>query len=96
MFNLRTHPFAVDAFFDHSLVLTYALPVATLQPVIPDCLALDSWNENGDLLQLPLYQPAIYGRLAFLPGWDEISFLRVIAFLCGIQMCGDEGCADCI
>ncbi|MFT3678583.1 MAG: DUF2071 domain-containing protein [Chitinophagaceae bacterium] len=46
MFNLRTHPFAVDAFFDHSLVLTYALPVAALQPMIPDCLTLDSWNEK--------------------------------------------------
>lgn len=46
MLNLRTHPFAVDAFFDHSLVLTYALPVAALQPMIPDCLALDSWNEK--------------------------------------------------
>jgi len=46
MFNLRTHPFAVDAFFDHSLVLTYALPVSTLQPMIPDCLAPDSWNQK--------------------------------------------------
>ena len=32
---LRRHPFAVEAFFRHSLVLTYASPAEVLQPV-PD------------------------------------------------------------
>jgi hypothetical protein len=42
MFNCRYHPFAVDAFFKQSLVVTYAAPVAALQPLIPSFLTLDT------------------------------------------------------
>lgn len=44
---LRRHPFPVDAFFDHSLVLTYALPKETLQPLLPPGLTVDAYGEHG-------------------------------------------------
>jgi hypothetical protein len=74
MFNLRTHPFAVDAFFDHSLVLTYALPVATLQPVIPDCLALDSWNEKWGFVAAAFVSTR-HLRPAGFPAWMGRNFI---------------------
>jgi uncharacterized protein YqjF (DUF2071 family) len=41
---LKSHPFAVEAFFESSLVLTYAIPVKQLQSLIPPCLQLDTLN----------------------------------------------------
>lgn len=46
MIQLQSHPFPVVAHFDHSLVLTYALPATILQKMIPDCLTIDSWQEQ--------------------------------------------------
>jgi hypothetical protein len=42
-FSLKSHPFAVEAFFDRSSVLTYAAPLAALQPLLPPCLKLDTY-----------------------------------------------------
>lgn len=74
MFNLRTHPFAVDAFFDHSLVLTYALPVAALQPMIPDCLAPDSWNEKWGFVAAAFVSTRRL-RPAGFPAWMGRDFI---------------------
>ncbi len=41
---LKNHPFAVEAFFERSLVLTFAAAKEDLQPFIPECLALDIFN----------------------------------------------------
>jgi len=43
---LKDHPFAVEAFFESSLVLTYAVPKNELRPLVPDCLELDTFNEQ--------------------------------------------------
>jgi len=74
MFNLRTHPFAVDAFFDHSLVLTYALPVTTLQPMIPGCLSVDSWNEQWGFVAAAFVSTRRL-RPAGFPSWMGRDFI---------------------
>lgn len=40
---LKNHPFAVEAFFDNSLVLTFAVQKEQLQNFIPECLELDTF-----------------------------------------------------
>lgn len=39
---LKSHPFAVETFFESSLVLTYAIAKEELQSLIPPCLTLDT------------------------------------------------------
>lgn len=39
---LKRHPFAVEAFFERSVVLTYAFPEARLGGLLPACLSLDT------------------------------------------------------
>lgn len=43
---LKDHPFAVASHFDTSLVLTYAVPKEQLQKLIPECLALDTFEDT--------------------------------------------------
>ena len=43
---LQTHPFAVEAFFEESMVLTFAIPKGHIQHLIPECLELDTFNDN--------------------------------------------------
>jgi hypothetical protein len=43
---LKNHPFAVEAFFESSLVLTYAVPKEDLALLIPSCLELDTFQEK--------------------------------------------------
>ncbi|HEX2293061.1 MAG TPA: DUF2071 domain-containing protein [Gaiellaceae bacterium] len=45
-YRLRRHPFAVSAHFRHSLVLAYALPASSLEPLLPPTLEPD---RHGDL-----------------------------------------------
>jgi uncharacterized protein YqjF (DUF2071 family) len=45
--SLQRHPFSVEAFFEYSLVLTFALPEAILAPMLPPGLMLDSFEGNG-------------------------------------------------
>lgn len=44
---LRRHPFGVEAFFRRSLVLTYALPIATLAERVGPGLTVDAYDEWG-------------------------------------------------
>ena len=46
MLSLKNHPFAVETFFESSLVLTFALPKEDLQHLIPECLSLDTFNDK--------------------------------------------------
>jgi hypothetical protein len=43
---LKNHPFSVEAFFRRSLVLTFAAAREDLQPLIPECLALDVFADR--------------------------------------------------
>lgn len=42
---LKNHPFAVEAFFESSLVLTFAIRKEEIQNLIPECLELDTFNQ---------------------------------------------------
>jgi uncharacterized protein YqjF (DUF2071 family) len=45
MFNqLKNHPFAVEAFFENSTVLSFAIPKKELEHLIPRHLELDTYN----------------------------------------------------
>jgi uncharacterized protein YqjF (DUF2071 family) len=75
--RLRRHPFAVEAFFRWSLVLTYALPERVLRPMLPPGLDLDTYDGWG-FLAIALVQteglrpkgfPRLLGRDFFLSGY---------------------------
>lgn len=78
--RLQSHPFGVDAWFEHSAVLTYAVPAAQLQALLPPPLRLDTWDQRPDLgyVAVALVQtkrlrpegmPSIFGRSFFLVGY---------------------------
>jgi Uncharacterized conserved protein (COG2071) len=75
---LKNHPFAVEAFFESSLVLTFAVPKEKLQQLIPECLELDTLNERWAFLAVALVQtrglrpkgfPKLLGNDFFLIGY---------------------------
>jgi uncharacterized protein YqjF (DUF2071 family) len=54
MFSLKNHPFAVETFFKTSLVLTYAVPKDELKSLIPECLELDTFNDQWAFIAVAL------------------------------------------
>ncbi len=74
---LRRHPFAVRAFFRHSLVLTYAFPASLLEPLLPPGLVLDTFGDYGfvaiAMVQTERLRPAVFpswfGQNLFLTGY---------------------------
>jgi uncharacterized protein YqjF (DUF2071 family) len=44
---LKRHPFAVEAFFEQSLVFTFAISKDQLENKIPKCLELDTFGDNA-------------------------------------------------
>lgn len=76
--SLKNHPFSVEAFFDTSLVLTFALPVTELEPLIPECLTLDHFENKWAFIAVAMVQtsalrpkgfPKIFGNDFFLVGY---------------------------
>lgn len=51
---LKDHPFAVEAHFDKSIVLTYAIPKEELKLLIPSCLSLDTFNDKWAFLAVAI------------------------------------------
>jgi uncharacterized protein YqjF (DUF2071 family) len=74
---LKHHPVPIQAFFDFSLVLTYAWPESVLKPLLPPGLTLDTYNGVGFVAIAfvqtralrPLGFPVILGRDFFLSGY---------------------------
>jgi len=57
MFNfLKNHPFAVEAFFESSVVLTFAVQKEELKSLIPECLALDLFNNEWAFMAVAMVQ----------------------------------------
>lgn len=75
--RLRRHPFAVEAFFDYTVVLTYALPAELLQRALPAPLEVDRHDDLGFLAialvktraMRPKGFPERLGRNFFLSGY---------------------------
>jgi len=53
---LKNHPFAVEAFFESSLVLTFAVPKEQLQNFIPECLKLDIFQGKWAFIAIAMVQ----------------------------------------
>lgn len=75
---LKNHPFAVEAFFERSLVLTYAVPKETIQKLIPECLELDLLHDQWAFVAAAFVQtqnlrpkgfPTLMGNDFFLIGF---------------------------
>lgn len=75
---LKNHPFAVEAHFDSSLVLTFAVPKEQLQHLIPECLELDTFQDKWAFIAIAMVQtsglrpkgfPKFMGNDFFLIGY---------------------------
>lgn len=75
---LKNHPFAVDAFFESSLVTTFAIPKEQIQHLIPECLQLDTFNDKWAFIAIAMVQtkdlrpqgfPKFMGNDFFLIGY---------------------------
>lgn len=75
---LKNHPFAVEAFFESSLVLTFTVPKEQLQPLIPKCLELDLFQDQWAFVAVAMVQtkdlrpkgfPRFMGNDFFLIGY---------------------------
>lgn len=75
---LKNHPFAVDAHFESSLVLTFAAPKEQIQPLIPECLQLDTFDDKWAFVAIAMVQtrhlrpkgfPQFMGNDFFLIGY---------------------------
>lgn len=51
---LKNHPFAVETYFENSIVLTYAIAKEELQERIPECLELDTFNDKWAFIALAM------------------------------------------
>ncbi len=76
--KLKDHPFAVEAFFESSVVLTFAVPRAQLERLIPECLTLDLLHEEWGFIAVAMVQtkhlrpkgfPQFMGNDFFLTGY---------------------------
>jgi uncharacterized protein YqjF (DUF2071 family) len=75
---LKNHPFAVEAFFESSLVLTFAVPKEQLEALIPECLELDTFQDKWAFIAIAMVQtkglrpkgfPGFMGNDFFLIGY---------------------------
>lgn len=76
--TLKNHPFAVEAFFESSIVLTFSFPKEDLQKLIPPCLQLDCLNDQFAFIAVAMVQttglrpkgfPKFMGNDFFLIGY---------------------------
>jgi hypothetical protein len=75
---LKNHPFSVEAFFESSMVFTFAVPKEQLQNLIPDCLELDVFEDKWAFTAVAMVQtknlrpkgfPSFMGNDFFLIGY---------------------------
>lgn len=78
MLSLKNHPFAVEAFFERSLVVTFTVPKEELGGSLPTCLKPDLFNEQWAFIALAVVSakhlrpkgfPAILGHDFILTGY---------------------------
>lgn len=75
---LKNHPFGVEAHFESSTVLTFAVPKEELEGRIPECLQLDTFNDKWAFIAIAMVQtkelrpkgfPKFLGNDFFLIGY---------------------------
>ncbi|MGB0744228.1 MAG: DUF2071 domain-containing protein [Opitutales bacterium] len=78
--RISQHPFPVEAHFDYSLVLTYAYPLETLEPLVPNCLELDTFQDRYAFIAVAMVQTRHLRPKGF-PRWMGNNF-----FLAGYRI----------
>ena len=73
---LKNHPFAVEAWFESSTVLTYAVPIEQLEHRIPACLQLDTYDEKWGFLAVAMVQTRHLRPKGF-PRWLGNDFFLI-------------------
>lgn len=73
---LKNHPFAVDAFFEHSVVLTFAIPKMQLADIIPPCLELDVLRNEWAFVAVAMVQTKNLRPTGF-PKWMGNDFFLI-------------------
>ncbi len=94
LYRLRRHPLPISAFFTHSLVLTYAYPAKTLEPLLPPGLTVDTYGDYGfvaiAMVQTrrlhPAFLPAALGVDFFLTGYRIFTRLAAKPSLRGLRI----------
>ncbi len=75
---LKNHPFAVEAFFESSVVLTFAVSKEAVAGLIPECLQPDTFRDKWAFIAVAMVQttalrpkgfPKILGNDFFLTGY---------------------------
>jgi len=75
---LKNHPFAVETYFENSIVLSYAIAKEELYDLIPECLELDTYDEKWGFIALAMVKtkdlrprgfPRFLGNDFFLIGY---------------------------
>jgi len=54
--QLKDHPFSVEAYFDYSIVLTFAYPKEQLAHLLPECLELETYQDKWAFLAVAIVQ----------------------------------------
>lgn len=73
---LKNHPFAVEAFFESSLVLTFAIPKEQIQHLIPECLTLDTFDDKWAFIAVAMVQTKALRPKGF-PEWMGNDFFLI-------------------
>lgn len=78
MIEIAKHPFAVEAFFEHSMVLTFAVPKDQVEAMLPPRLDLDTFGDKWAFMAVAIVQtsglrpagfPKIFSNNFFLIGY---------------------------
>lgn len=72
---LKDHPFGVEAIFDYSLVITYALPKEDLARFLPPCLEPDIFGDKWGFVAVALVQTKGLRPRGFPVRWGNDFFL---------------------
>lgn len=72
---LKNHPFAVEAFFRQSLVLTFAIPAERLQHLVPPCLSPDTFENKWAFIAVAMVDTKNLRPKGFPKGLGQDFFL---------------------
>ncbi len=73
---LKNHPFAVEAFFERSIVVTFAVPKEEVAALIPECLKPDAFNDRWAFIAVAMVSTRKL-RPKGWPGWMGNDFFLI-------------------
>lgn len=76
MFSLKDHPFGVEAFFNTSLVLTYAVPKREIIHLLPPCLEPDLFHDEWAFMAIAMVDTKQLRPKGF-PAWAGNDFILI-------------------